>query len=60
MPKSNTNGTLGRLGRWLSPGMHLKRWLALAAIGAFFFLDGFGRAHIGDYRGQRARTARLL
>jgi uncharacterized cofD-like protein len=23
--------------------MHLKRWLAVAAIGAFFFLDGFGR-----------------
>src|SRR5579864_4723186 len=34
---------LTRLGRWLSPGMQLKRWLLVAFIGAFFFLDGFGR-----------------
>ncbi|HEY7982457.1 MAG TPA: gluconeogenesis factor YvcK family protein [Candidatus Eremiobacteraceae bacterium] len=43
MRKPSGNGTLGWLGRWLSPGMHLKRWLAVATIGAFFFLDGFGR-----------------
>lgn len=28
---------------WLRPGMKLKRWLALAAVGAFLVLDGFGR-----------------
>ncbi|MDQ6766664.1 MAG: YvcK family protein [Candidatus Eremiobacteraeota bacterium] len=28
---------------WLSPGMKLKRWLALALFGAFLVLDGFGR-----------------
>ncbi len=44
MRKPSTNGsTLNWLGRWLSPGMHLKRWLAVATIGALFFLDGFGR-----------------
>jgi uncharacterized cofD-like protein len=43
MPRPNQRRPLERLRRWLSPGMHLKRWLALAAIGAFFFLDGFGR-----------------
>lgn len=43
MPKPRSSGTLDRLRRWLSPGMHLKRWLTVAAIGAFFFLDGFGR-----------------
>jgi len=32
-----------RLLRWLSPGMQLKRWLLLAALGAAFFLDGFTR-----------------
>jgi len=34
---------LRRLGRWLSPGMQLKRWLIMAFVGAFLFLDGFGR-----------------
>ncbi|HEY5095778.1 MAG TPA: gluconeogenesis factor YvcK family protein [Candidatus Eremiobacteraceae bacterium] len=43
MPKSRSSGTLDRLRHWLSPGMHLKRWLTVAAIGGFFFLDGFGR-----------------
>lgn len=42
MPKPKPRA-LDRLRRWLSPGMHLKRWLAVAAIGGFFFLDGFGR-----------------
>ena len=43
MRKPNSSRTLDRLKRWLSPGMHLKRWLGVAAVGAFFFLDGFGR-----------------
>jgi len=34
---------LKRLSRWLSPGMQLKRWLFVAIIGVFMFLDGFGR-----------------
>ncbi len=34
---------LSRLLRWLSPGMKLKRWLLLAFVGGFLFLDGFGR-----------------
>ena len=34
---------LRRLARWLSPGMQLKRWLLVATIGFFLFLDGFGR-----------------
>ena len=34
---------LRRLTRWLSPGMQLKRWLLLAIVGVFLFLDGFGR-----------------
>jgi uncharacterized cofD-like protein len=34
---------LTRLSRWLSPGMQLKRWLLVAFIGLFMFLDGFGR-----------------
>jgi uncharacterized cofD-like protein len=42
MPKPKPRA-LDRLRRWLSPGMHLKRWLTVAAIGGFFFLDGFGR-----------------
>lgn len=32
-----------RLLRWLSPGMMLKRWLLVAAIGGFLILDAFGR-----------------
>src|SRR5690242_6118406 len=35
--------TLRRLSRWLSPGMQLKRWLFVAIVGVFLFLDGFGR-----------------
>ena len=34
---------LQRLSRWLSPGMQLKRWLLVAIVGVFLFLDGFGR-----------------
>jgi hypothetical protein len=34
---------LSRLRRWLSPGMKLKRWLLVAFVGGFLFLDGFGR-----------------
>ena len=34
---------LRRLSRWLSPGMQLKRWLLVAIVGVFLFLDGFGR-----------------
>lgn len=34
---------LKRLARWLSPGMQLKRWLLVAIVGVFMFLDGFGR-----------------
>lgn len=34
---------LRRLSRWLSPGMQLKRWLLVAIVGVFMFLDGFGR-----------------
>ncbi len=34
---------LKRLSRWLSPGMQLKRWLLVAIVGVFMFLDGFGR-----------------
>ena len=52
MPKSNSRRPLDRLRRWLSPGMHLKRWLGVAAVGGFFFLDGFGRvldAHFYDF-----------
>lgn len=43
MQKSKTAAAIGRFARWLSPGMKLKRWLIVAIIGAFFFLDGFGR-----------------
>jgi uncharacterized cofD-like protein len=43
MQKNKASAALGRLGRWLSPGMKLKRWLILAIVGGFFFLDGFGR-----------------
>lgn len=32
-----------RFSRWLSPGMQLKRWLLVALIGTFLFLDGFAR-----------------
>ena len=35
--------TMQRLYRWLSPGMQLKRWLLVAIVGVFLFLDGFGR-----------------
>jgi len=34
---------LQRLSRWLLPGMQLKRWLLVAILGVFLFLDGFGR-----------------
>lgn len=34
---------LSRLRRWLSPGMKLKRWLLIAFVGAFLFLNGFSR-----------------
>jgi uncharacterized cofD-like protein len=34
---------LRRFSRWLSPGMQLKRWLLVALIGTFLFLDGFAR-----------------
>jgi uncharacterized cofD-like protein len=43
MQRPSAATTLDRLGRWLSPGMHLKRWLVVAFIGAVFILDGFGR-----------------
>jgi uncharacterized cofD-like protein len=32
-----------RMSRWLLPGMQIKRWLFVAIIGVFLFLDGFGR-----------------
>ena len=40
---------LRRLARWLSPGMRLKRWLLLAGVGAFLFLDAFGRVLNGHF-----------
>jgi uncharacterized cofD-like protein len=44
MPNGDGRGlALKRLSRWLSPGMQLKRWLFVAIIGVFMFLDGFGR-----------------
>ena len=41
MPSAGTR--LRRLARWLSPGMQLKRWLFLAAIGAALLIDGITR-----------------
>jgi len=34
---------LTRMSRWLLPGMQVKRWLFVAILGVFLFLDGFGR-----------------
>ncbi|HET9342227.1 MAG TPA: gluconeogenesis factor YvcK family protein [Candidatus Eremiobacteraceae bacterium] len=34
---------LTRMSRWLLPGMQVKRWLFVAVLGVFMFLDGFGR-----------------
>ena len=34
---------LTRWSRWLLPGMQVKRWLFVAILGVFLFLDGFGR-----------------
>src|SRR5215472_17395620 len=35
--------SLQRMSRWLLPGMQVKRWLFVAILGVFLFLDGFGR-----------------
>lgn len=35
--------SLTRMSRWLLPGMQVKRWLFVAILGVFLFLDGFGR-----------------
>ncbi len=32
-----------RFARWMTPGMQLKRWLLIAFVGAFLFLDGADR-----------------
>jgi len=40
---SSARTRMRRLLRWLSPGMQLKRWLLLAALGAAFFIDGVTR-----------------